>query len=165
MKPLEKDLETLEDAMRLLFQTMKKPRHWHQVTLRAGVDLDRPAAAILKSLTTCPSPCRVQDLAALLGVEAPSITRKTQALEHEGYLRRVTDQADRRATDLRLTPRGRSVTNRLWKAQGEIIAEALQDWEPEARHTFVTLFHKFGESLAASSLHDHHVAQRGGAHA
>ena len=149
---MESDLEMLEIAMRRLFQTMKRPQTWVRVTTRSGVSIDRPSAVILKSLLTDQAHCRIQDLAGRLGIEAPSITRKTQELERAGYLKRVPDKDDRRAIDLHITPRGKTVANRLWKAQREIIEEALASWQPSERKQFVKLFQRFSNDLVSISV-------------
>lgn len=146
MDILDNDLETLDNAMRVFFQTIKRPQHWSHVTRRSGIIIDRPSAIILK-LLDAQSPCHVQDLADHLGIEAPSITRKTQELERAGYLRRSPGKDDRRAVDLRITGRGRSAAKRLSSAQREIIADVLQDWQPSERHRFARLFERFSRDL------------------
>ncbi|HET7060122.1 MAG TPA: MarR family transcriptional regulator [Candidatus Saccharimonadales bacterium] len=151
MDSLETDLETLENAMRQFFQTMKRPQNWTRVAVRSGVTIDRSSAIILKMLLNAPMPCRVQDLADHLGIEAPFVTRKTQQLERAGYLRRVPDKTDRRAIDLHLTSLGRSTTTKLWKAQRDITAEALRQWKPAERRQFVTLFGRFSDNMATAS--------------
>lgn len=152
MSPLENDIELLENAVRLFAQTMKRPQRWAMVKDRAKLDIDRPSAVILQTLLLAErGSCRVQDLAVHLGIEPPSVTRKTQELERAGYLRRVADPADRRAIDLRITGKGRTIANRLWKAQRSILAEALQDWEPAERRQFVKLFERFSSDLATAS--------------
>lgn len=147
MDSLESDLETLESAMREFFQEMKRPQNWEHIKTRSGVLIDRPSAIILKSLLSAPAPCRVQDLADHLGIEAPFITRKTQDLERGGYLRRVQDKDDRRAVDLHITSRGRAATKKLWKVQRDIITEALSQWKPAERHQFVMFFERFSKDL------------------
>ncbi|HTB48739.1 MAG TPA: MarR family transcriptional regulator [Verrucomicrobiae bacterium] len=155
MSSVETDVTTLEDAMRLFFQTMKRPHHWARVTKRAGVSVDRPAAVILHTLMANQAGhCRVHDLAAQLGIEAPSVTRKTQELEQAGYLRRVPDPLDGRAISLQVTPRGRTIGDRLWKAQREIISQALTGWEAAERQQFVELFQRFSNDLAGASATD-----------
>jgi DNA-binding MarR family transcriptional regulator len=155
MDSLENDLEILENAMRVFFQIMKRPQNWSRITSRSGVTIDRPSAIILKLMLDQSAPCHVQGLADHLGIEAPFITRKTQALEQAGYLRRTPGRTDRRAVDLRLTGRGRSITKRLWDAQREIIAEALKDWQPLERQQFVQLFERFSNDLAIVSSSQH----------
>src|SRR4051812_23155419 len=107
MEDLQADLKTLESAMRLFFQTMKRPQRWTDLTVRAGVSIDRPGAMILQVLASSPTErYGVQDLATLLGIEAPSVTRKTQELESSGYIRRVRSAEDKRSVSLELTPAG-----------------------------------------------------------
>ena len=161
MTAIENDLETLENAMRIFFQTMKRPHHWTRVTERAGLTVDRPGAAILRSVMASKDcQCRVHDLAIQLGIEAPSVTRKTQELEQAGYLRRTPDPKDRRAIDLRITPRGRTVSDRLWKAQRELISQALSSWSAADRHQFVELFQRFSNDLVYPQHHNRSNQER-----
>lgn len=162
MNSLESDIETLEGAIRLFSQTIKRPQQWAAVTKQAGVSIDRPAAHILQILLLHqPQSCHVQDLAAQLSIEPPSVTRKTQELERLGYLRRIRDTQDRRAIGLIVTPQGRIVANRLWKAQRESMGRALQQWAANDRRRFVTLFERFSHDLAnASAMPDQPISKR-----
>ncbi len=143
------DIEDLENAMRLFFQTMKRPQAWAQITASAGVKIDRPAAHLLHALNSSPTQgSRVQDLAAHLGIEAPSVTRKTQELELAGYLKRTRDPKDKRAIGLQLTSKGRILNTRLWKAQLQTISQVLQSWPAAERKQFIKLFQRFSSDLA-----------------
>jgi len=137
--------------MRLFFQTVKRPAHWEHVMARAGVNVDRPGAAILRTLTLSRGSSRLHDIAHQLGIEAPSVTRKTQELEQAGYVRRVPDPIDRRAISLHITPKGRSSSERLHAAQRELIKQAVADWPASERHHFIKLFERFSQDLAAST--------------
>jgi len=149
MDALEADLEKLENAMRMFFQTMKRPQHWAYVTAQAGINLDRPAAHILHTLMLPrPQGWRVQDLATQLGIEAPSVTRKTQELEAAGYLERRRDPHDKRAIGLVLTPKGRAISVKLWKIQRRAMVQVLEQWPSGERQNFVELFHRFSTDLA-----------------
>jgi len=149
MASLNDDLQQLETAMSRFFQAMKRPQRWARVLQRANLQLDRPAAHILQTLNSDEHPaCRVQDLATQLGIEAPSVTRKTQELEQLGYLRRRPDPRDRRAVDLTITPRGRAIARRLWAAQRESITQVLEDWPAKDRQRFVELFDRFSQDIA-----------------
>lgn len=152
MNSLEQDLTVLEDAMRRFAQTMKRPGRWAGVMVQAGIDIDRPSAMILHLLLLHRSgTCRVQDLALQLGIEPPYVTRKTQELEQAGYLRRVPNRLDRRAVDLRITPRGRAIANRIWKAHRATLADVLKNWKPSDRQQFVELFQRFSDDLVNAS--------------
>lgn len=162
---MDKDIETLENAVRIFAHVMKRPQSWTAIAKRAKVSLDRPSAIILQTLTGTSATCRIQDLAAQLGIEPPYITRKTQELERAGYLRRVADREDRRAVDLRITAKGRGIAERLRKAQRENIAEALKDWDPAERRQLVRLFQRFSQDmLTVVSTENNKQAHRGGVH-
>lgn len=148
MESLQPDLDTLEAAMRLFFQTMKRPHNWARTQRRSGVTIDRPSAVILQSLRIASGPSRVQDLADKLGIEAPSVSRKAQELEQAGYLRRLPDKHDKRAIDLHITARGRATADKIRKAQRDMIGEVLADWQPAERRKFVKMFERFSASLA-----------------
>jgi DNA-binding MarR family transcriptional regulator len=151
MDSLDRDIASLEDAMRLFIQTMKRPQRWEAIRTHAGVDFDRPSSVILQALRHDPrARWRVQDLAFHMGIEPPYITRKTQELEHAGHIRRVPDPRDRRAVDLQLTPLGRKSADRLHKAQGRMLTEALKRWKPEDRRRFIELFERFSRDIASS---------------
>ena len=70
----------------------------------AGVRIDRAGAALLYMLSSHDDSCRVTDLADLLGVDAPTVSRKVQQLEKVGLVSRQADAGDRRATRIRLEP-------------------------------------------------------------
>lgn len=149
MTGFDADIERLEAAFMQLIRAFKRPQRWAHVTARAGVQLDRPAAAILQLLVmNLPQRLGVQDVADQLGIEAPSVTRKTQELEAAGYLRRSRQPNDRRAVELRLTPRGRQSTRKLWKSQRLIFVHSLRGWPAADRQQFITLFERFSQDLA-----------------
>ncbi len=146
---LENDVEKLETAIMLFAQTIKRPQRWAMIAASAGISIDRPSAIILHTLAVeIDHRYRVQELAAELGIEAPSITRKTQELERAGYIVRRQDPSDKRAVELTLTRKGRSVSNRLWKAQRAGMQQAMSNWSNTDRQQFVTLFQKFSSDLA-----------------
>lgn len=138
------DYENFAEDLRSLFLFIKRPQHWHKISALAKVDLDRPSAQLLMTLYYQQNkPCRVQDIAALLGVEAPSVTRKSQELELKGLLKRTTDPADKRAVQLLLTRRGRTLVTKVRQAQAEAIGTVMKRWPKDERRHFARLFEKF----------------------
>lgn len=149
MNDFEEDIQVLDQSIRLFAQVMKQPSRWTKVIARSGVALDRPSAFILQTLLMHhPKQLHVQDLACRLGVEPPSVTRKTQELETAGYLQRTPDPEDRRAVGLELTELGVTTANRIREAQLEIISQTLESWPADDRHQFVTLFQRFSNELS-----------------
>ncbi len=149
MTDIQSDLERLDEAMRLYIRTMKRPQRWSQIMERANVRLDRPSFHILHALTVPREQgWRLQDLATELGIEAPSVTRKSQELEQAGYLRRTRNPMDKRAIGLQITARGRNLTNRTRQVQLELISEVLAQWPINERKQFIALFERFSTDLA-----------------
>ncbi len=139
----------LESAMRLFFQTTKNPQYWAEINRRSGVFIDRPAAFILHSLENhSKSGVNVHDLAHHLGIEAPSITRKTQELEALGLIKRSPGLTDRRVINLKLTPQGSVVANKLMKAQHEVMHQAFEQWSNGESQQFANLFERFSQDFA-----------------
>src|SRR4051812_3756621 len=102
MVGLEQDVEILENAIRTFVQSIKRPQRWARITAATGINLDRPSAIILHKLVTHePDHIGVQDLARELGIEPPSVTRKTQLLEELGYIKRLPNPKDKRAVSLK----------------------------------------------------------------
>lgn len=148
MSSLEKDVEQLERALQTFSQSVKRPQRWAAITAHAGVAIDRPSAVVLHVLLSHePRQLRVQDLAHQLGIESPSVTRTTQALERNGYLERVPDPKDRRAVTLHVTAAGRKLAKRLWTLQRADISTVLADWPQAERHQFITQFERFSREL------------------
>ena len=57
------------------------------------------------------------ELAELLRIDAPAVTRKAQQLERAGLVSRTRDEQDARATRLQLTPEGGQVINNFLAAR------------------------------------------------
>lgn len=148
-KTLEQDLELVDKAMDRFLQSLSRPRAWDHMSARAGISVDRASAVMLQFLNQSEQQhCHLSDLAHKLGIEAPSVTRKVQQLEREGLVVRVIDPADKRASVLKTTVRGRQIVERLHKAKHELFSEVLQDWPAEDRTAFAHLFSKLAEDMA-----------------
>ena len=148
MASLQSDAEMLENAIRSFAQTIKRPQRWATIMAETGISLDRPSAVILyKLIEHEPKQMRVQDLARELGIEPPSVTRKTQMLEELGYLTRQPDAHDKRAVSLRVTPAGHKVTKKLWAAQRQKMVQVLEGWPANERRQLAELLGRFSKEL------------------
>jgi DNA-binding MarR family transcriptional regulator len=152
MESIDTEVIQLENALRAFVQSIKRPQQWTAIISAAGVHIDRSAAMILQTLILHESEhLGVQDLALLLGIEPPSVSRKTQQLEYEGYLQRRRSSDDRRAVRLEVTPAGHEVADRLWKAQRDIMRQVLKGWSSVDRQHFVSLFTRFADELNSNT--------------
>ena len=152
MEDIQSDLDRLEDGLRLLFQYLKRPSSWQHITAQAGVDIDRPGAAIVHTLVSCgKSPCKLNDLADMLGVEAPSVTRKTQELERLGLIRRYRSLTDRRSVYLEVTEAGNEIEKHIRAARRTMNEQVLKGWSKTERQQFASLFERYAADLSKFS--------------
>lgn len=143
------DMEALENAMRQLFQAMKRPQRWDRLISKAGVDVDRPAAAILHILVAAgPAGTTVHGLAEALGIEAPSVTRNTQHLEEARLIKRERSQTDKRLVHVYITPSGKKAVAKIRAVQHQEVEAVLADWSETDRLQLVGLFSRFAADVA-----------------
>jgi len=130
-------------------QTMKRPQSWLLINEMAGLDIDRPAATVLMVLIAREATqCRLHEIAELLNVEAPSVTRKVQQLEKAGLVSRRQDDQDKRSYDLKATKLGHEVAAKIQNAQRQITRQAFDTWSTSERENFVKQFERFCRNTA-----------------
>jgi MarR family transcriptional regulator for hemolysin len=76
-------------------------------------------------------PLAQRDLAELLGIEGPTLTRQVDRLVAADLLERRTDPEDRRMTRVELTPAGRDLYQRLAVVARETKEEVLRGFTPQ----------------------------------
>lgn len=113
---------------------MQLARHWRQA-IDAGIRRDafpdagwRPLIYLYRSS----EPLRQKDLAALIGIEGPSLVRLLDSLVAAGLVLRTQDAEDRRARRLALTPSGLTTAARIEVRLAEVEAELLRQVDSSA---------------------------------
>ena len=118
-------LDSIEMSLSAVMRIAKRPGYWEELQKRAGIVIDRPAAAILIILSK--RPANFQSVVNRLGIEAPSVSRKVHELEAKGLiLRRPT--ADKRVHELELSRDGLIMAGKLLNAKRSIYQDVLGDW-------------------------------------
>jgi len=126
---------------------MTQARLHERLLQTAGVRLDRAGSALLYKLYVNRDSLRVTTLADLLGVDAPTVTRKVQQLEQEGYVTRHSDPDDRRATRIELSSTGRRTLQRVLDARRSWIASLFEDWDRADLVAFASALGRFSTTL------------------
>jgi DNA-binding MarR family transcriptional regulator len=90
---------------------------------------------------------RVSALADAMGLDASTASRHVRQLEEAGYLARTGDPDDRRASQVRLTRRGRAALDQALRARAAVVDRAVADWPDEDRAALTTLMTRLTESL------------------
>jgi DNA-binding MarR family transcriptional regulator len=141
-------VDSIESSLQVVARTFTQVRLHERLLQAAGVRVDRGGASLLYKLHVHGNSLRVTALAELLGVDAPTVTRKIQQLEREGLVSRLPDPDDRRATQIKLTPAGRRTLERMLKARRAWLERLVDGWDEPELATFAELLAKFSEALS-----------------
>lgn len=142
------DFDEIEAGLIALHKSTFQHRAWETIQQRAGISLERANATLLKVVAFCDKqPCRMQDIAKTLGIEAPSVTRTVQELEAAGLLQRMPDANDKRAFNVSLTTKGEQQLAKLQAARRAHLAEALSAWSKDERDQFGKLLQRFAHDI------------------
>lgn len=94
---------------------------------RSGVPLSLVTTGVLRPVVEA-GPLRAAELAERARMQPAALSRQLAILEREGCIERVRDPADRRASLVRSTARGRAVHRRVRVAAEELFAAQLASW-------------------------------------
>jgi DNA-binding MarR family transcriptional regulator len=133
---------------------MTQARLHERLLQSAGVRLDRAGAALLYKLYLHRDALRVTTLADLLGVDAPTVTRKIQQLEHDGYVVRHPDPDDRRATRIELSTAGRRTLQRVLDARRAWLGGLFENWDQGDLASFASVLGRFSTILEGETADD-----------
>jgi DNA-binding MarR family transcriptional regulator len=98
---------------------------------RSGITPTRLTA--LSALTRYPDGVRQGDLAELMNISAPSMTRLVEILEEAGWVERRRDPADQRCLLLVLSPVGRKTLDTLREESASELSGELADLDDDER--------------------------------
>jgi DNA-binding MarR family transcriptional regulator len=90
---------------------------------------------------------RVSELAGCMGLDTSTASRHVRHLEDSGFLARTGDPGDRRASRIRLTPKGRAALARAMRARAAVVDRAMAGWPAEDRTALTTLLARLADSL------------------
>jgi DNA-binding MarR family transcriptional regulator len=145
--PAKGSVDQIQAAFQVVAGSITQIRVHERLLTAAGVRLDRAGAALLYKLHVYGDSLRVTDLADLLGVDAPTVTRKIQQLEREEFVSRRPDPDDGRATRIMLTRAGRRAIEKVLEARREWYERLVAEWTDEDLTTFASLLGRFSSSL------------------
>ena len=97
----------------------------------------------------CDVSFRVTELAEVLGIDAPAVTRKVQQLERLGFVSREPDLEDKRATRIQLTSDGEETLERVLDARRKRLARLFDGWTSKELRSFSASLSRFAEILTS----------------
>lgn len=115
-----------------------------------GDEIDLSAIFILKILRGC-GPMRLSALAAMLELDASTVSRHVRHLEDRGLLERTSDPDDGRASMVAVTRRGGRCLEKHAVARRAVIGELLEDWTDDDRERLRSLLARVNRDLTTST--------------
>jgi DNA-binding MarR family transcriptional regulator len=143
----EGSIDQIQAALQVVAGSITQARVHERLLRTAGIRIDRAGSSLLFKLHSGGDSLRVTDLAELLGVDPPTVTRKIQQLEREELVSRHADPDDRRATRIKLTRAGRRTLERVLKARREWFDRMVDDWDDADLTAFASLLGRFSTAL------------------
>jgi DNA-binding MarR family transcriptional regulator len=99
-------------------------------------------------------PMRTSDLAALLKLDASTVSRQTHKLVDAGLIERRIDPVDGRACQLAVSERGREALEEAVSFRRIQLAELLKEWSARDRGSLTTLLDRLADDLQHPVLPD-----------
>lgn len=133
------------------------------ITRHTG-DLEKAAYRSLFRLEA--GPMRSSELAEAINANPSTVSRYVAQLVDRGYVRRIADPLDGRATQLTMTEAGHARVEEMRAARREIFGRVMPDWSNEELATLTRLFGRFiaAAEVAVSPPADQVAAAASGAH-
>jgi DNA-binding MarR family transcriptional regulator len=148
------ELRRVASSMTILSRAFTLSRSHENLLKDAGVRLDRAGSALLFKLRAHGESARVSDLAELLGVDTPAVTRKVQQLERLGYVAIGPDADDKRAKRVALTKSGEKIIERIMVAVNHRLTRLFEGWTKEEVTIFSSSLEKFAHALTIEMEND-----------
>jgi DNA-binding MarR family transcriptional regulator len=125
---------------------------FEQATAAAGLSMERSAVSVLVILGSADRALRAGEIAELMQVTGPHVTRLLKVLQDQGLIRRVADDGDQRVHQNTLTAVGQRFTRRYLEIIDEWFDRTLRDWSETDRAELARLFLKFADDLSGREL-------------
>ncbi|MGK3650413.1 MarR family winged helix-turn-helix transcriptional regulator [Pseudarthrobacter enclensis] len=118
-------LENVEHQISLFWRRARAISN--QLSREVHPDME-PAAYGLLTIIRREGTIRLTDLAMVIGVGKPSVSRQIAFLEGLGLVSKEADPLDGRAQAIRLTPKGEEKMHQVQDARREVFRERLGEW-------------------------------------
>jgi len=135
---------------------LRASRNGHAgLTAAAGVDLSRPAYALLRRLDEH-GPATLGDLARGTGMDAASTGRQVRRLEELGFVERAPDASDGRVVTVSITRSGRAARQRIAEVLEAHLRDTLNRWSAADRRQLGELLTRLVDDFRDIQFRDPH---------
>jgi DNA-binding MarR family transcriptional regulator len=145
--PSAADLDDITASLQILSKSFNQARTHEHLLQEAGVRVDRAGVTLLYKLHYAMGALRVSELAELLSIDTPGVTRKVQQLERLGYVSIQPDEEDKRAKRIALTASGDETLQRVMQAGKNRLAKLFSGWTKQEIEDLTVSMGKLAEAL------------------
>lgn len=142
---------SLERALEGLFRLGANRRFDARQAAAVGAVVTRAGYAVLRALADHGT-VGVRQLAEVCAMDGGTASRQAMQLVDEGLVQRKVADADARAVELSLTPRGAEVYERIVAYRLRHLTEVVRAWSAEERAELARLVERLAADLAATPL-------------
>jgi len=147
------DVPAIQQGLEQL-DRLRASRNGHAgLTAAAGIDLSRPAYALLRRIDEH-GPATLGDLARAAGMDAASTGRQVRRLEELGFAERAPDASDGRVITVTITPAGTAARRRIAEVLEAHLRDTLSTWSEADRRHFATLLTRLVDDFRAIQFRD-----------
>ena len=133
---------------------LRASRNGHAgLTAAAGVDLSRPAYALLRRIDE-DGPATLGDLSRATGMDAASTGRQVRRLEELGFVQRAPDATDGRVITVTITLAGHEARQRVAEVLEAHLRDALGRWSEHERHALGELLTRLVDDFREIQFRD-----------
>jgi DNA-binding MarR family transcriptional regulator len=139
-------LRQLHAAVLDIVAVFNKPQRDAMLIKEAGIPLDRALFPLLVGIERF-GPIGVVDMADRVGRDYTTVSRQVAKLESLGLVERQANAIDRRVREAVITPKGKSMTDKVDAARDRIGQAIFQHWERTDIDDLVRLMRKFADTV------------------
>lgn len=123
----------------------------------SSLQLSSPEGNILQHLFTQKHEVRQEDIVESLDLSKPAVSRALKSLEKKGYVKRIKDAVDRRASRILLTERALEIKPEVEYVYNEVYSIAAQGVSEEEIVFFINLFSRVSDNFSQvrAAIKDH----------
>jgi DNA-binding MarR family transcriptional regulator len=144
--PAVPPLRRIEAALLGIMRTTATRRAHGRWTKQAGIDIGYVEFRILSAVCSA-GRARSSEIAKLLDIEPPLVSREVGRLEDQGLVIRTPDGSDGRVRNIEATPAGRKIHERYRATLEMNIDAALRAWSESELEQLAVLLERFANDV------------------
>ncbi len=147
------DFDGVDDLSARVFRAFLDAARLHvQLMMRTLADSGtHPGQAMCLRLLSANDGVSQRDLADMLHVARPTVTRMLQGMEKAGLVERRADEADQRLTRVYLTATGRDMEKEMGVAAAEYVNATIATLPEDDRRELARLLEELGTSITRAT--------------